>query len=139
MEKLLEGLDKTSNVNPIKVQIMCSVCEVVSSAVVKHKYHIRPNYRTVRLGFLFYFYLFIYLFFFFSKLLGKLDVKYLSRIHLLKKKESANDLSNGVYAIYFFVLFVCVCVCVCVFPIFSMKAYVVGIHLNCIDKEMQFK
>ena len=48
-------------------------------------------------------------------------------------KRSANDLSNCVYAMFW----VCVCVCMCVF--FFMKAYVVGTHLNCIDKSMQFK
>ena len=32
------------------------------------------------------------------------------------------------------------CFCVIVFfPIFLIKAYAVGIHLNCIDKSMQFK
>ena len=49
------------------------------------------------------------------------------------KKRSVKDVSNDAYAIV-----LCVCVCVC-FLIFFIKAYVVGTHLNCIDKLMQFK
>ena len=64
----------------------------------------------------------------FSKLLGKLVVKYVSTyLKYTLKARSANDLFNDVYAIY------------CVFfLIFCLKAYVVGTHLNCI-KLMQFK
>ena len=76
-------------------------------------YRIRPNYRTVRLGF--------------SKLqgifgCGKIRI-YLLRIHYLKKSEKA--LFDDNYAFFFLILFI--------------KAYVVGTHLNCIDKSMQFK
>ena len=53
-------------------------------------YHIRPNYRTVRLSF--------------SKLFGKLVVKYVSTYAKgTLKKRSAKDLSNGAYE-----MFVCV-------------------------------
>ena len=46
-----------------------------------------------------------------------------------KKKKSAKDLSNDAYAMFF----------VCFLHIAFIKAYVVGTHLNCIDKSMQFK
>ena len=42
------------------------------------------------------------------------------------KKRSAKDLFDDVYANFFF-------------KIFFIKTYVVGTHLNCIDKWMQFK
>ena len=42
-----------------------------------------------------------------------------------KKKRSAKDLFDDVYAIFFLIFFT--------------KAYVVGTHLNCINKSMQFK
>ena len=45
------------------------------------------------------------------------------------KHRSAKDLSNDAY-----VMFLCF-----LFLIFFIKAYVVGTHLNCIDKSMQFK
>ena len=65
-----------------------------------------------------------------SKLLGKLVVKYVSTYQKYTlKTRSANDLSNGVYA-----MLLCVCL-----RIFFKKAYVLGTHLNCIDKSMQFK
>ena len=74
-------------------------------------YRIRPNYRTMRLGF--------------SKLLEKL-LKYVpTYIKGTLKKRSAKDLSNYTYSILFLIFFT--------------KAYVVGTHLNCIDKSMQFK
>ena len=76
-------------------------------------YRIRSNYRTVRLGF-------------FSKLLGKIYGKiciYLLGIHFSKR--SVNDFFNDFFAICFLIFFI--------------KAYVVGTHLNCIDKWMQFK
>ena len=76
-------------------------------------YRIQPNYRTVRIGF--------------SKMLGKLVVKYVptyTKGTLLIKK-LRKDLSNNAYAIFFFN--------------FLYKACVVGTHLNCIDKSMQFK
>ena len=41
------------------------------------------------------------------------------------KKRSAKNLLDDVYAIFFLNFFI--------------KAYVVGTHLNCIDKSMQFK
>ena len=72
-------------------------------------YRIRPNYRTVRLGF--------------SKLLGTLIVvKYTIKGTFKKKSEKDvfDDYAN---------------VCLIVLK----KAYVVGTHLNCIDKSMQFK
>ena len=46
------------------------------------------------------------------------------RVHL---NNSARDLFNNAYMMFFFLL------------IFCIKAYVVGTHLNCIDKSMQFK
>ena len=81
--------------------------------VSKHLYYrIRPNYRTVRLGF--------------SNLqdtfiCGQICI-YLLRIHY--KKRSEKDLFYDDYAI---------------FLTFFTKAYVVGTHLNCIDLSMQFK
>ena len=68
-------------------------------------------------------------FFFFFKFLEKLVVKYLSTNQKITlKARSANDLFNGVYAMFF-----------CFFFSDFIKAYVVGTHLNCIDKSMQFK
>ena len=64
----------------------------------------------------------------FFKITEKTCVKiciYLLRVHF-KKKRSVKDLFDDVYAIFFFL-------------IFFIKAYVVGTHLNCIDKSMQFK
>ena len=62
----------------------------------------------------------------FSKLLGTLSSGKicicLLRIHY--KKRSEKDLFDDDYAI---------------FLIFFIKAYVVGTHLNCIDKSIQFK
>ena len=51
----------------------------------------------------------------------------------ISETRSANDLFNSAYAMFcgvFFVVF---------FLIFFLKAYVVGTHLNCISKSMQFK
>ena len=64
----------------------------------------------------------------FSKLLEKICI-YLLGVHL---KKSAKDSFYDVYVIvvFLFVFF---------FLIFFIKAYVVGTHLNCIDKSMQFK
>ena len=45
------------------------------------------------------------------------------------KQRSVKDLSNDAYAMLLCFLFL----------IFFIKAYVVGTHLNCIDKSMQFK
>ena len=54
------------------------------------------------------------------------------KVHLKKKKKkTAKDLSNNAYAMFLYVFFF--------FLIFFIKAYVVGTHLNCIDKSMQFK
>ena len=59
---------------------------------VKWDYHIQSNYSTVHLGF--------------SKLLGKLVVKYVPTytkgILKKKKKKTAKDLSNNAYAMFFF-------------------------------------
>ena len=46
------------------------------------------------------------------------------------KQRSVKDLSNDAYAMLLCFLF---------FLIFFIKAYVVGSHLNCINKSMQFK
>ena len=85
-----------------------------------YKYCIRPNYRTMRLGFF--------------ELLGKLVVRYAAtytRGTLKKKpKGSVMDLSNDAYAMF---------LCFFLLLIFFIKAYVVGTNLNCIDKSMQFK
>ena len=74
-------------------------------------YRIRPNYHTVRLGF--------------SKLLGTLSggkiCIYLLRIHYKNQKRT-----YLMMIIRFFLTF-------------FIKAYVVGAHLNCMDKSMQFK
>ena len=76
-------------------------------------YSIRPNYCSVRLGF--------------SKLLGRLLVKYVSAYlgYTLKKKRSAKDLFDEVYAIFF--------------SDFLYNSYVVGTHSNFSSKSMQFK
>ena len=75
-------------------------------------YRVRPNNRTVRLGF--------------SKLLGTLScVKTcidLLRVHYKKDQKRTFD---DDYAISFLIFF--------------MNAYIVGTHLNCIDLSMQFK
>ena len=75
-------------------------------------YHIRPNYRTVCLGF--------------SKLLGTLSCGkiciYLLRIHYKKDQKRTYLMMIMQFFLTFFI-----------------KAYVVGAHLNCIDKSMQFK
>ena len=83
---------------------------------MKNTYRFRPNGRTVCLGF--------------SKLLGKLLIKYVSMYTMgTLKQRLAEDLSNDAY-----VMFLCF-----LFLIFFIKAYVVDTHLNCIDKSMQFK
>ena len=84
---------------------------------------IQPNYHTVHLGF--------------SKLRGKLDVKYVPTYiytkYTLKKKKKKDQQRNhqmmimGCFCVVFFLL------------IFYIKGYVVGIQLNCMDKSMQFK
>ena len=84
------------------------------------KYRIRPNYRTVRSGF--------------SKLqrtliCGKICI-YLLRIHY--KKRSEKNLFDDDYAIFSDFLYKGIC---CGYSF----VYVVGTHLNCIDKSMQFK
>ena len=78
-------------------------------------YRIQSNYRTVRIGF--------------SKMLGKLVVKYVPTYikGTLKKKLQKT---------YQIMLMRCFCM---FFFNFLYKAYVVGTHLNCIDKSMQFK
>ena len=79
---------------------------------LEYAYRIRPKYRTVRLGF--------------SKLLGTLSggkiCIYLLRIHYKKDQKR----TNFMMIIRFFLTF-------------FIKAYIVGAHLNCIDKSMQFK
>ena len=47
-----------------------------------------------------------------------------------KNKRSAKDLSNDAYVMFLWILFLL---------IFFIKAYVMGIPLNCIDKSIQFK
>ena len=79
-------------------------------------YHIGSNYCTLHLDF--------------SKLLGKLVIKYISTYTKgTLKQRSGKDLSNEAYLIFLCFLFL----------IFFIKAYVVGTHLNCIDKSMQLK
>ena len=57
-------------------------------------------------------------------------VKYVSTYTKGKLKQiSMKDLSNDAYAMFLCFLFL----------MFFIKAYVVGTHLNCIDKLMQFK
>ena len=46
-------------------------------------------------------------------------------LHLRKKEISTEELSNDAYAMF---------LCVCFFSDFLYNAYVVGTHLNCIDK-----
>ena len=75
-------------------------------------YRIRTNYHTVYLGF--------------SKILGKLVVKYVLKVHF-------KMISKGLIKLCFCDVFVFV------FLICLKKANVVGTHLNCIDKSMQFK
>ena len=66
----------------------------------------------------------------FGELLGKLVVKYVTTYTKgTLKQRSAKDISDDAY-----VMFLCF-----LFLIFFIKAYVVGTHLNCIDKSMQFK
>ena len=73
----------------------------------------------------------------FSKILGKLVVKYVStnlgypvkKKKKKKKKKISEDSSNDAYATF----------CVFFLWIFFIKAYAVGTHLNCIDKSMQFE
>ena len=60
----------------------------------------------------------------FSKLPGKL-VKYVNLLRIRFAKKSAKDLFDDVYAI--------------IFPIFFINDYVVGSHLNSIDKSMELK
>ena len=52
-------------------------------------------------------------------------VKYASTYYCYILKKSANDLFHDVDAILFLIFFI--------------KTYVVGTHLNCIDKSMQVK
>ena len=49
-------------------------------------------------------------------------------------KRLAKDLSNDAYVMFCVFFF-----CFFLFLIFFIKAYVVGTHLNCIDKLMQFR
>ena len=66
------------------------------------------------------------------------------RVHL-KKKRSVKDLhvSNDSYAMFLYVCFFLLLLLFFFYIIinsdFLYKAYVVGTHLNCIDKSMQFK
>ena len=81
-------------------------------------YHIQPNSCTVPLGF--------------SDFLGKFVVKYVSTYtgDTLKKR-SAKDVTNDANVMF-------LCAHFFFFPIFFIKAYVVGTHLKCINKSMQF-
>ena len=62
-----------------------------------------------------------------SKLLGKLVVKYV----ITYKKYTLKTRSANCYLMVFMQCFFR--------PIFFIKAYVLGTHLNCIDKSMQYK
>ena len=75
----------------------------------------------------------------FSKILGKLVVKYVPTYTKgTLKQRSAKDLSNDAYAMFSCFLFLIFFTKAYVL-IFFFKAYVLGIHLNCINKLMQFK
>ena len=98
------------------------------------RYRIRPNYRTVHLGFFFFFFFFKYSY---SENLWNIILPILhfkerkKKKKKKKKKDQRNNSSNYAYAMF---------LCVCMFlSDFFVKAYVVGTHLNCIDKSMQFK
>ena len=55
------------------------------------------------------------------------------------KKRSARDLSNDSKAMFFFFVFFCFFFLFLFYSDFLYKAYVVGTHLNYIDKSMQFE
>ena len=90
-----------------------SPCCLLMEQLDAVNYRIRPNYSTVRLGF--------------SKLLGTLRCDkiciYTYYGYTIKRSEKA--VFDDDYAIFFLIFFI--------------KAHVVGTHLNCIDKSMQFK
>ena len=67
------------------------------------------------------------------KITGKTCGKiiYLPILWVQLKKSSTKDLSNDAYPMFFVLLFF--------FLIFFIKTYVVGTHLNCINKSMQFR
>ena len=96
-------------------------------------YHIRPNYRNVRLGF--------------SNILGKLVVKYVPTYTkgTLKKKRSAKDSSNNAYAMFlsFFCFLLFLYENVCCWYSFelhrSVDAIQMGNHNICLYKEVDKK
>ena len=69
----------------------------------------------------------------FSKILGKLVLQYVPTYtkSSLKKKQKKRKDERRTHQILLMRCFF--------FLIFFIKAYVVGTHLNCIDKSMQFK
>ena len=106
--------------NLLQLQIRCFFSNPkitdIFSYFYKEAYCIRPNYCTVHS---------------FSKLLGKLVVKYVptnTKGTFKKKKDQRRS--------HQMMLMLCFCD---LFLIFCIKAYVVGTHLNCIDKSKQFK
>ena len=71
-------------------------------------YRSQPNYYTVHLGF--------------SKVLGKTNLATYLRVHFKKKDQGRTHQMILMQYFFFLILFI--------------KAYVVGTHLNCIDKSM---
>ena len=87
-------------------------------SIIVSIYSIWLNNRTVRLGF--------------SKILRKLEVKYVpthTNWYTLKTKISEGLIKWCLWDVFVFFFLL----------IFFIKAYVLGTHLNCIDKSMQFK
>ena len=66
-------------------------------------------------------------------MLGKLVVKYVPTYPKGTLLKQLQKTSNNAYAMFWYVFFFFF------FFNFLYKAYVVGTHLNCIDKSMQFK
>ena len=107
----------------LRPQRCCSICNFTSVTITVHahrsfceNYRIRLDYRTVRLKF----------FKITGKTRGKICILYTKDT---LKKWSA-ELSNEAYRMVLSGF---------VFLIFFIKAWVVGSHLNCIDKSMQFR
>ena len=77
----------------------------------------------------------------FFKITGKTCSRICIHLHLEYKLNNQQGFYLMMLMQCFVCLFVCVCVCVCVcvFLLFFIEAHVVSIHLNCIDKLMQFK
>ena len=104
----MKQLHKKQNLGKKKYGIKCLKFQDIYHII--SIYHIRPNYRTVRLGF--------------SKLLGTLICGkiciFLLRIH--NKKDQKRTYLMMIMRF---------------FLIFFIKAYIVGTHLNCIDDAIQ--